>query len=243
MTQITPKVRFSSLAFAVGEAVWTKYSSGCLRYLQLKAYGISPEFKASYQEVGAKNEDMFAQEIGETVEREAESIWDIGETQIIGRCDFLRRDAEVIELKSINSPNSKKTYIDNGEPSPQNIAQLCGYMMAHGLGQGRLIYTQRDTAGTVLAQRSYLIEVKDDGCIYIDSKDSGWSVGDIVQHAHLQRRYLASDKVAPKPIGTKFAGPCRFCEFRTVCADRKDGSELKSFVEECAKLLPEKIVG
>jgi hypothetical protein len=243
MSTMNPLVRFSSLAFAIGEAVWTKYSSGCLRHLQLKACGVTTEFKDEYKVSGALNEDMFAIERGYIYFRESATIWVTGGAVVEGRCDFVDPGLEVIELKSVNSNNSKRQYIDEGKPSVQNIAQLTGYMLGNDVRQGRLIYSQRDGIGELLAERTYHLTITDDGDIFIDGKTSGWTVGDVAQHAYLQKKYLSSDVVAPAPVGTKFEGPCRFCEFRSVCVGTASGTDLQPFVDACRDVLTNKVVG
>lgn len=237
----------SSSAFLVGGAVVTKYNSGCLRSILAQSHGIREgEIAQLHIDVGAEHERVHEAELktkGVPYVREMVIRAPITpEVEYSGRADFVCQvpgvGTVVDECKGHTSKNTRRDVIRNGEYNISYLAQLCSYMVRLRTQKGRLVcgYYEQDEAGKLHRQeeRTFRVEIEDDGSIMVDGASSGYAVTDLLAHQAEAARVLAAQEVGPRPdkAGLKFGGPCSFCPFKAAC-DYYDasGGSTEDFLE------------
>lgn len=249
------KIRISSAAFMNGRLQVISSASSCLRNILLRKHGVDAgPIPEKYTVLGAINEERFEalfkkDERFDNVDRE---VWlEVSPRDGVvhrGRCDFLLRIKEqdtkaVFEMKSADSTNTRDNVIRKGlvaEKKSDNLAQLVTYMIASETTTGFLIYTwykqELDEKGVAVWQpkeeRSFRVDILDDGKILIDRKDTGYSVYDRYDHMQAQEKVLLEDVIwdRPKDWDHKFASPCKFCPWQTTCTAYENG-DINSVVE------------
>lgn len=231
----------SSSAFMVGDVVVTKYDSGCLRSILIKSKGIrEKEIAPIYQKVGALAENLRAAELdasGREYEREVVLRTPLSPAVMFsGRADFVVNGEIVDEVKGHISKNTRRDVIRKGEYNLSYLAQLVSYMVRLRLDKGRLIcgYFEEDVDGSLIKQeeRTFKVEIGDDGGISVDSEPSGYCVADLLAHQQAAVKVLETDEVGPRPDkwNQKYGGPCTLCPFQSACDKYdRDGITTKEF--------------
>lgn len=223
------KVRGSASAFAWGELVLTKYSSGCLRHILLASKGVRETIDQKHTIRGAMNEDEFAKGLslaGVCYDREVnitDRIDGFDDTHFVGRCDFIvpyvqgpvddggtkgrsvdLNEKCVEELKSSESYSVYNDVIRKGKYKQENLAQLIAYMIGLRVPHGRLRYTyyKVNKKTQVLeknAEKVYVVELTADGKIEVDGQLAPVTIGDQLHHRNLAAEVVNTDRIGPRP--------------------------------------------
>lgn len=222
----------SSSAFMVGDLVITKYDSGCLRSILIRANGIRtgaiPEL---YQRCGATAEVQHAADLkakGVTFIREMGLKAQLTpNVEYSGRADFVCQvpniGTVVDECKGHTSKDTRRSVIRNGEYNISYLAQLVSYMVRLRTQKGRLVcgYYEEDERGQLVRQeeRTFKVEIDEDGAILVDGVSSTYSVTDLLAHQRAAARVLENQEIAPRPdkAAQKYGGPCSYCPFKAAC--------------------------
>jgi len=243
------KLYNSSAAFALGNAVYTESSSGCLRALVISANGIRGDIAPEYKLVGAFHEDNYATELGDKILHRERSIQrQLSDTVVqSGRMDFELTNGEIHETKATYSESIRRSAIKNGDPKLNHVAQLVSYLINEKKSCGRLVYGyyEENPQGVLYCadRREIVVEINDSGDILIDGAIYEWSVLDQVTHTTLAAKALEDiTQIPERPInaGDGFASPCRFCDYREVC-DRYDAGEVENFLGDAQAAIQNKI--
>lgn len=238
----------SSSAFACGDAVFTRYNSGCLRKILLNKHGIREELKSTTQQLGADNEEAYEQTLKATLpypttytrEEPIKSVLDNSTTDPIifsGRADFVLRNGDVVErvdeLKSTQSAN-KRRELRAGEISPENLAQLVAYMVELETHAGRLLYTFYDLKKNIKENYDFSVNIAANGTIELNRCKYEFSVHDYLRHRELACDVLRRDVIGPRPYGGErpFVGACGFCPFKDRCAKADAGCSVSEFTKQ-----------
>lgn len=224
----------SSSAFMVGDLVITKYNSGCLRSILIQSHGIREgDIPDAYQRVGAEHERMHARDLEEqgiSFVREVVLKAQLSENvEYSGRCDFAvtfpKAGLVIDECKGHTSKNTRRDVIRNGEYNVSYLAQLVSYMVKLRTQKGRLVcgyYEETTDEPPVLVrqeERTFKVEIGDDGSIDVDGVPSGYCVADLLAHQRAVVRVLENQEVAARPDkwNQKYGGPCTYCPFKVAC--------------------------
>ncbi len=228
-----PKFYPSSSAFMLGDTVVTKYNSGCLRSILIKANGIrEDDISSVYQDVGAAAEDNHEQTliakglpyIKELVVKAPLSKFGV---QYSGRVDFYVNDNEVHEVKGLTSKNTRRDVIRQGKYNVSYLAQVVSYMVKLRVSHGELICGYfEDDEGQLICQESRTFKVELDahqGDIWVDGEPSGYCVADLLAHQQAAVEVLETGVIAGRPEKAyqKYDSPCTYCPFKEAC-DRHD---------------------
>lgn len=239
------KLYNSAAAFAIGNAVYTETSSGCLRAIVLSANGIRTDIAPEYKRVGALHEDLYAVKLGPTLKaRELPVRRELSNGVLqSGRMDFILTNDEIHETKGSYSETVKRGPIGKGEPKLNHLAQLVTYLINAKQPVGKLIYgyyeETPDGKDLVLkAERAIEVRIGEDGTILIDGAISEWNVADQLKHTELAANALTDSQVPPRPINADdgYASPCRFCDFRTAC-DKYDEGGQNTFFDDAREVV------
>lgn len=250
----------SSSAFMVGDTVVTKYNSGCLRSILIQSHGIREgDIPKLYQECGAAAEEQHAADLaanGTAFMREVVIKAPLTpNVEYSGRADFVCQvpgvGTVVDECKGHTSKNTRRDAIRKGEYNVSYLAQLVSYMVKLRTQKGRLVcgYYEDDRGKLVRQEeRTFKVEIDDDGGIDVDGAPSGYSVADLLAHQRAAARVLEAQEVAARPdkANLSFGGPCTYCPFKAAC-DAYDAHPraqstplLLELAEEAVKALPAK---
>lgn len=226
------KIYPSSAAFMEGGLVFTKYSSGCLRYLLLRHHGVKEDFDPSHAERGALNEQLFEEGLGSTpFIREKPFCIDVpgcNGAVVSGRIDVVLHPdhpqlRKIQELKSTESSSVLKSVIKDGKVNIQNLAQVVSYMVAEQCENADIVvtYYKRDKKSKVLkkdVERCFKIDLSEDGLIMVDSNSSGFYVANLLKHFRETAKAIKEHRVAGRPYSSSpYDSPCSYCPFRNVC--------------------------
>lgn len=231
----------SNSAFMVGDLVVTKYNSGCLRSILIQSHGTrEASIPQLYIDCGAAAE---AQHEADLVDAGVHFIREmVIKTQLTpnveysGRADFvchgLTVGTVVDEVKGHTSKNTRRDVIRKGAYNVSYLAQLVSYMLRLRTQKGRLVcgYYEENDDGKLIRQeeRTFKVELDDDGSILVDGVSSGYGVHDLLAHQRAATRVLEGQEVLGRPDGAslKFGGPCVYCPFKAACDeyDRTGGS-------------------
>lgn len=216
----------------IGDLVITKYDSGCLRSILLRANGVSAgEIPELYARCGRAAEEQRALDLA------ANDISFVRElvikTQLSpnveysGRADFVCQVPDVgtvvDECKGHTSKDTRRSVIRNGEYNVSYLAQLVSYMVRLRTQRGRLVcgYYEEDEAGQLVRQegRTFKVEIDDEGAILVDGVSSTYAVTDLLAHQRAAVRALETQAVGPRPdkANQKYGGPCSYCPFKAAC--------------------------
>jgi hypothetical protein len=242
--------RLSSSAFQWGDITFTDYKTGCLRKILLQSLDIHATVESKYGALGSVNEDRHEQQLiasNEKYLREFEvlsTVASVPEISSSGHIDFLITDGtnptRVDELKSVQSTNTRRNVIRNGEYVTENLAQLVAYMGEARVGKGRLIYSFYDK-GKVTEERIFNVSIDDFGKIWVDSRPTNFAFNDVVAHRVAAAKVIRDKTVASRPYRweLQFVSPCTWCVFKAAC-DAHDSSVsggTDSFVEKAKQCL------
>ena len=221
----------SSSGFLVGGLAVTKYNNGCLRSILIQSHGIREEGIAQLHiDCGARHEETHEAELkvqGVPYVREMVIKAELKPgVEYSGRADFVCQESVgtvVDECKGHTSKNTRRDVIRKGEYNVGYLAQLCSYMVRLRTQYGRLVcgYYEEDDLGRLHRQeeRTFKVEIDDDGSILVDGASSGYGVADLLAHQTEAIRVLETQEIAARPdkAGLKFGGPCSFCPFKAAC--------------------------
>lgn len=241
----------SSSAFMIGDTVMTKYDSGCLRSILVKASGIKTgDIHPVYKKVGATHEWRYLVELRQdekNISIEAEVVTKkklSEEVMYSGRMDFrVMRDTTegpvcvIHETKGTVSKNTRRDW-RKGEYNLTYLAQLVSYMVDERSTRGMLVcgYYEENDHGALerLEQRRFKVQITDSGRIDVDGQPSGFNVADLLTHRRAVVEILEENKIGPRPDkwNQKWGGPCTRCAFKNTC-DKYDelGGDTKGFLE------------
>lgn len=239
---MTYKFYPSSSAFMVGEVVVTKYDSGCLRAILIKSHGVTAgDIPQAYADVGLASEEQHAADLsaeGLQFTREVSIKVPLSPTVTYsGRADFVvnfpKAGTVIDECKGTISKNTRKDAIRNGEYNISYLAQLVSYMVRFKTQKGRLVcgyYEETHEAEPKLVrqeERTFKVEISDDGNISVDGEPSGYCVADLFAHQRAAVRVLENQEVAARPDKwrQKYGGPCTYCPFKIACDKFDSGCE------------------
>ena len=241
----------SSSAFMIGDLVVTKYNSGCLRSILIKANGIREgEIAPIYQQVGALAENLHASELdaaGKSYEREVVIRVPLSTAVTYsGRADFVLDGEIVDEVKGHISKNTRRDVIRKGEYNVSYLAQLVSYMVKLRCPRGRLVcgYFEEDADGSLIKQeeRVFRVEIDDEAGIDVDGEPSGYCVADLLAHQRAAVRVLETGEIAARPDkwNQKYGGPCTQCPFKSACDKHdKEPSGTQAFLQTARSCLEE----
>lgn len=216
----------------VGTAVVTKYNSGCLRSILIQSHGIREgEIAELYQRCGSTAEEQHAADLtaqGTPFTREVVLKAQLSKNvEYSGRADFVCQvpgvGTVVDECKGHTSKNTRRDVIRKGEYNLSYLAQLVSYMARLRTQMGRLVcgYYEEDAAGALIRQeeRTFKVEIDDEGVILVDGTSSGYSVADLLAHQKAVVDVLENQTVGPRPdkADLKYGGPCSYCPFKAAC--------------------------
>lgn len=221
----------SNSAFMLGGVVVTKYNNGCLRSILIQSHDIREgAIPQLYIDCGAEHERVHEAELkakGTSYIREmvikAQLTSDV---EYSGRADFVCHEAVGIivdECKGHTSKNTRRDVIRKGEYNISYLAQLVSYMVRLRAQKGRLVcgYYEEDPFGKLCRQeeRTFKVEVDDDGSILVDGASSGYGVADLLAHQREAVRVLETQEVSARPdkANLRFGGPCSTCPFKAAC--------------------------
>jgi hypothetical protein len=249
------KVRGSQSAFAVGDLVFTKYASGCLRSIMLADHGLRDTIDPKHQERGALNEEVYERGLqgrGVAYDRErtvSEPIDGFVDTAFVGRLDFLLPDVPphgrvIVELKSTESPGVLKDVIKDGKYNLQNLAQLIAYMLTERCTHGQLVYTYFKKNKVKVyekgVERVFVIEIDSEGRILVDQQPAPFTVHDYLHHRQLSAKVINEREIWARPYQPGgYDTPCRYCPFSKTCDMYDMGliDDVDTFVSEASKNL------
>lgn len=223
----------SSSAFMLGDSVVTKYNSGCLRSILIKANGVRDEDIAPvYEAVGRASEAHHAKDLteeGRAYEEEVVLKAPLSEhVEYSGRADFVVQGKDGIfvdEVKGHISKNTRRDVIRQGKYNPSYLAQLVSYMLHLRTQRGRLIcgyYEESWEDEPYLVrqeERTFQVEIEDSGQICVDGEPSGYCVADLLAHRQAAVKCMESAQIAPRPDkwDHKYESPCTYCPFKAAC--------------------------
>lgn len=235
----------SSSAFMLGDQVVTKYNSGCLRSILIKANGVRDgELAPILERLGKVAEAAHAKDLtdaGKAYDTELPIKSALSEyVEYSGRADFVVRGKEttvVHEVKGHLSKNTRRDVIRQGKYNPSHLAQLVSYMVQLRTPFGNLVcgyYEETwDEEPSLVRQeaRTFLVEITDDGQIYVDDTPSGYSVADLLAHQRAAVKCLEKAEIGPRPAEwqQKYTSPCFYCPFKTAC-DEHDAKGMSTVV-------------
>lgn len=228
------KVRGSQSAFQVGDLVFTKYSSGCLRSILLADNGIRESIDTKHQERGALNEEVYEDGLkrsGVPYDREkpvSEPIGGFDDTNFVGRLDYLLHSTptdarKIVELKSTESSTVLKAVIKDGKYNHGNLAQLISYMVSERCTKGELIYTyykpkNKAKVYVKTSERVFEVVITPVGDILVDGEKSGLTVYDQLHHRQMAAKCINDKQVWARPYQAGgYDSPCKYCVFAKVC--------------------------
>ncbi len=228
----------SNSGFMIGDLVITKYNSGCLRSILIQSRGIREgDIPQLYMDCGRAAEDQHAADL------RAQGIPFVPEmglkaqlspnVEYSGRADFVCQmptaGTVVDECKGHTSKNTRRDVIRKGEYNVSYLAQLVSYMLRLRTQKGRLVcgYYEEDPTGQLVRQeeRTFKVEIDDDGSILVDGVSCGFAVSDLLAHQRAAARVLEHGEIAQRPdkAAQKYGGPCTYCPFKAAC-DQYDAS-------------------
>lgn len=178
-------------------------------------------------------QEQYGDSIRADVEMSEEIIEDVSLT---GHCDFLRRKEDlsfhVYEHKSVSSADVAKKVILDGNYKPNNLAQLCHYMLICEATEGTLLYTSATYTKGVMAgdQRAFAVKIHDNGVITVDGENAPFLVSDLLDWRlymaeTVKRKHLDSP---PKQWDGIFS-PCNGCWLKETCERYDANGEDKEF--------------
>lgn len=216
--------------------VYTKYDSGCLRSI-LASQGLTKTIPKFYKTLGDADEENFEkviQSLNLKYQREKPIKRQLSETvQYSGRIDFeveTENGIVIVEKKATVSTSVRLQCIRKSNYRSGNLAQLVSYLLHTELSFGTLRYDfyQQKEDGTLVSteHRTYEVEIKEDGRIFVDGLPSPFSAEDQVRHMVVATEALDKNEVKqrPKDWMEHWTSPCRFCKFSGTCDKYDEGS-------------------
>lgn len=222
--------------------------AGCPRRTILRHLNAQEEIKEATKLVfalGAQFEDYYATIVPDTV-RELEVKFG----NFTGHVDFAD-DEYLYETKSISSKNTLSV-IKKGRVKLQNLLQICHYLVALERTKAKLVYgdytktityqqimtgsfewVTRQLDGAIPTLHEFLIEIKDDGFIYVNGKVyENLHVSEFIDFQDRLNELVEADELPPRaePIETGWgADVCKYCPFQMLC--NSNPSTIEDFVE------------
>ena len=185
-------------------------------------------------------QEQYGENIRSDVEMSEEIIDGVTMT---GHCDFLLKRNDCFlptEHKSISSADVAKKVLLDGKYKPNNLAQLCHYMLICEATEGTLLYTSATYTKGVMAgdQRAFAVKFHDTGAVTVDGENAPFLVTDLLDWRiymaeTVKRKHLDSP---PKQWDGIFS-PCNGCWLKETCESYDANGEDKEFWEGVEEIL------
>ena len=217
-------VRGSQSSFVQDGQAISIYGTGCFRKQLIGSFGIEEPFPPDIALLGAQNEVRYEEQLkaaGTVYEREVVVKQPIlGEAYFSGRMDFWcpEETVKIRELKSASSENTYKEVIKKGNVKATNLAQVIAYMVCKEETRGSLVYTYYPGNAEPI-ERVFDVSINDSGEIAVDSRHSGYTVADYLQHRIRSAVLIQNKEVGEKPKNAddKWRSPCKYCKYAAAC--------------------------